>query len=209
VSSARAIVALAAAGVCLLALGVAGARTAGPAGVGLSIVVAGACCGLLLRGRGTTNRAVAAPPRAALAAPRAAPDTTLDRLQGLNPAQFEEFARLLMEASGLYRDVRRVGGSGDGGIDLTMRDPAGALCVVQCKRYRGAVGPEKVRDLLGVMARNQAREGYLITTGRVSPAAQAWSGAARLHVWDGPRLVRWAEQILGDQLGETIQRARG
>lgn len=208
-SAARAIVALAAGAVCLLALGVALSRGAWPAGVGLGIVVAGAGCGLLLRGRGPSPALPAARPPVTLATPRGAADAPLDLLKALNPAQFEEFTRLLMEASGLYRDVRRVGGSGDGGIDLTMRDPAGALCVVQCKRYRGAVGPEKVRDLLGVMARNQAREGYLITTGRVSPAAQAWSGAARLHVWDGPRLVRWAEHILGAQLEATIKRARG
>ena len=60
------------------------------------------------------------------------------------------------------------------------------------------------------MARNQAREGYLITTGRVSPAAQAWSGAARLHVWDGQR-GPWAEHILGGRKleADNKKRARG
>src|SRR5205085_956437 len=84
-------------------------------------------------------------------------------------------------------DVRRVGRSGDGGIDLVMRDHAGRLCLAQCKRYRATVPPSVVRDLYGVMVRHGAGEAYLITTGRVTAAAQAWPGAEPLHVRDAER----------------------
>ncbi len=131
----------------------------------------------------------------------------LDQLKALTPAQFEEFSRLLLLAAG-YRDVQRVGGSGDQGVDLRMADPVGNLCVVQCKRYAGSVSPAVVRELYGVMARTGAREAYLLTTGRVSAAAQAWIGDKPLRVWPADRLVRYAEQYLGDHLPTAIQAAR-
>ncbi|MDQ2808926.1 MAG: restriction endonuclease, partial [Chloroflexota bacterium] len=135
------------------------------------------------------------------------PLTPLAQLKALTPAQFEEFSRLLLLAVG-YQDVQRVGGSGDQGVDLWMRDAVGNLCVVQCKRYAGSVSPAVVRELYGVMARTGAREAYLITTGRVSHEAQAWIGDKHLHVWPADRLIRYAEQHLGDRLSATIQAAR-
>jgi restriction endonuclease len=132
----------------------------------------------------------------------------LASLQALSPAQFEEFARLLLVASGLYHDVQVVGASGDQGIDLTMRDAGGNLCVVQCKRYKGTVAPGVVRELYGVMARTGAREAYLITTGRVSSAAQAWIGAKPVHVWDAERLLTYARRYLGADFAGTIKRAQ-
>jgi hypothetical protein len=132
----------------------------------------------------------------------------LASLRALTPAQFEEFARLLLMASGLYHDVQVVGASGDQGIDLTMHDGGGNLCVVQCKRYKGTVSPRVVRELYGVMARTGAREAFLITTGRVSSGAQAWIGAKPVHVWDGQRLLDYARRYLGSELGQTINRAQ-
>jgi restriction endonuclease len=132
----------------------------------------------------------------------------LARLQALSPAQFEEFARLLLTASKLYHDVQVVGASGDQGIDLAMRDGAGNLCVVQCKRYKGSVPPNVVRELYGVLARTGASEAFLITTGRVSSAAQAWIGAKPVHVWDRERLLDYARRYLGSDLGQTIKRAQ-
>ena len=157
-------------------------------------------------------RAVPLPPARRTSRPAARPAarpvrSTLDQLKALTPAQFEEFARLLLVAAD-YRDVQRVGGSGDQGVDLRMRDPAGNLCVVQCKRYAGSVSPAVVRELYGVMARTGAREAYLLTTGRVSAAAQAWIGDKPLHVWPADRLLRYADQYLGSRLAATIQAAR-
>jgi restriction system protein len=155
------------------------------------------------------RRASLGPPLEAAMQPASAPAADpLANLQALSPAQFEEFARLLLIASGLYHDVQVVGASGDQGIDLTMRDGGGNLCVVQCKRYKGTVSPSVVRELYGVMARTGAREAFLITTGRVSSAAQAWIGAKPVHVWDAERLLAYARRYLGSDLGQTIQRAQ-
>lgn len=133
--------------------------------------------------------------------------STLEVLRSLTPTQFEEFARLLMERIG-YQQVRRVGGSSDRGIDLEMRDGAGNRCIVQCKRYKGTVPPHVVRELYGVMEHAGVREAYLLTTGRVSHDAQAWIGTRPLHVWDGERLVRYAQHYLGGDLAAIIKRAQ-
>ncbi|HUS16268.1 MAG TPA: restriction endonuclease [Chloroflexia bacterium] len=138
-----------------------------------------------------------------------APVTTLAALQALTPAQFEEFTRLLFEGSGLYRNVQRTGKSGDQGIDLQMWDGAGNLCIVQCKRYQGTVAPSAVRDLYGVMVRNGAREGFFVTTGKVSSPTKRWSPEGhRLHVWDRDELEIYARRYLGERLEETIRRVQ-
>jgi hypothetical protein len=210
-SSQRAILALAAAGVGVLGI-MLGAATWGwnfLPGAAFLVVLAlglGASFGRLrampvVRSMERTLDTTASPG----ASPAADP---LVSLQALSPAQFEEFARLLLTASGLYHDVQVVGASGDQGIDLTMRDGGGNLCVVQCKRYKGTVSPRVVRELYGVMARTGAREAFLVTTGRVSSAAQAWIGVKPVHIWDAERLLAYARRYLGSDLGATIKRAQ-
>ena len=62
------------------------------------------------------RRASLGPPLEAAMQPASAPAADpLANLQALSPAQFEEFARLLLIASGLYHDVQVVGASGDQG----------------------------------------------------------------------------------------------
>src|SRR5215213_1741075 len=59
---------------------------------------------------------------------------TLGDLLTLSPTAFEHAVADLLRALG-YRDVRRVGGSGDQGVDVACRDAAGKRVIVQCKRY--------------------------------------------------------------------------
>ena len=122
-------------------------------------------------------------------------DVILSALYALTPAAFEHFAAGLLARMG-YADVRVMGKSGDNGVDITMRNGAGELCVAQCKRYRNSVSPAIVRELLGVMTREQAAEGFLITTGKVSSHAEAWAGAHQIKVIDAPRLVYQARRYV-------------
>ena len=214
--SQRAILALAAAGVGVLGI------MLGVATWGWNFLPGAAFLVVLGLGLGASFRRLRAMPVVrpmGRASHDRAPDTTappgpppagdlLASLQALSPAQFEEFACLLLTASGLYHDVQVVGASGDQGIDLTMRDGGGNLCVVQCKRYKGTVSPSVVRELYGVMARTGAREAFLITTGRVSSTAQAWIGAKPVHIWDAERLLAYARRYLDAEFAETIKRAQ-
>lgn len=70
--------------------------------------------------------------------------------------------------------VRRVGGSGDQGIDLLLtRD--GITVAVQCKAHRIPVGPAAVRDLYGAMAHHNHREAWLLSTLGFTKGARAFA----------------------------------
>ena len=85
------------------------------------------------------------------------------------------------------------GKSGDGGIDGagTYRISLVSFPVYfQCKRYKGVVTPNIVRDFRGAMA-GRSEKGLLITTGSFTRDAQAEAvrdGAPPVELIDGDRL---------------------
>lgn len=111
-----------------------------------------------------------------------------DQLLRLTPAEFEEyvtqriFARRGLQAHNTP-DVK------DGGIDIWLTDKNGQKAVVQCKRYRNAVGEETVRDLYGTMIHNQADHAYLVTTARISDSARRFAAGKNIDLIDGTKLV--------------------
>jgi restriction system protein len=76
----------------------------------------------------------------------------------------------------------------------------------QCKRYKGTVGPDKVRDFRGAMA-GRGDKGLLITTGNFTAEATKEAtrdGAPPIDLIDGERLC---DLLKEHQLGvETTQR---
>lgn len=115
----------------------------------------------------------------------------LASLQQLDPVAFERFAGYLFWQQGYT--VFTTPNSGDQGVDLFMHKGR-QTCVVQCKRYRGTVGPAAVRDLFGVMIHNAATDAILVTSGRISPAARAWAQDKPMQLLDGSALLAWAQQ---------------
>ncbi|MFF4792780.1 restriction endonuclease [Streptomyces sp. NPDC001276] len=59
---------------------------------------------------------------------------SLDAVWAMDDRQFEEYVAELCRRDGCT-DVRRVGGAGDLGADVTGRLPDGRRVVIQCKRY--------------------------------------------------------------------------
>ncbi len=121
---------------------------------------------------------------AAAAGRRGAELRTLEGLRALPPAEFEARVAAWLERDG-WR-VERVGGPGDGGIDLLARRGKD-LAAVQCKRFAGsaAVGAGAVRDLYGAAIAAGATVALLVTTGRVTAPAKAWAG----RLSQGPRVT--------------------
>ena len=119
-------------------------------------------------------------------------------LLALAPADFEcAIAGLLADLG--YRDVERVGTSGDLGADITCKDRKGRSIVVQCKRHAPGikVGSKEVQSFIGMMAVHHGADGGIFVT--TSEFTQPGVDLARRHgVW----------LVDGTTLGELIERSR-
>ena len=133
-------------------------------------------------------------------------DYLLDALLDMSPDAFERLAqRLLREAD--FISVSVTGRSGDGGIDgvgIYRLSLISFQVFFQCKRYKGSVGPDKVRDFRGAMA-GRGDKGLLITTGTFTSEAKKEStrdGAPPIDLVDGQDLCQLLKRY---ELGVTTQ----
>lgn len=100
-----------------------------------------------------------------------------------------------MGYGGAEQRVRRIGGTGDGGVDGVIdQDPLGLDQVyVQAKRYGAdhAVGREAIQAFVGALHGNQASRGIFITTSRFASTAREYAErvSSRLILIDGKRLA--------------------
>lgn len=125
----------------------------------------------------------------------------------LTPPQFEERIQYLLRDLGWER-VERVGGSGDGGVDLRAVY-RGQRYIVQCKRYNGRVGPKYLRDLEGARHHEHADRALLVTTGHFTQQGVAWVRGKPIDLWDGRVLaVRFREQEIRRRDPERQAQAR-
>lgn len=119
----------------------------------------------------------------------------LGQLLTVSGSEFEDIVADLFRALG-YRDMIRIGGSGDLGVDLMGIDPDGLRVIVQCKRYgRGQkIGSPAVQNLMGAVVNQGADKGVFVTTSTfTAPAIQAAnSGRVAVELIDGDRLARIA-----------------
>jgi restriction system protein len=110
----------------------------------------------------------------------------------MDPTAFEHLARRLLRAAG-FVNTTVTGGAGDGGIDgvgVYRLSLVSFPVYFQCKRYKGTVGPDKVRDFRGAM-QGRGDKGLLITTGNFTAEATREAtrdGAPPIDLIDGERL---------------------
>jgi restriction system protein len=91
----------------------------------------------------------------------------------MDPTGFEHLAKRLLRAAG-FINTTVTGGAGDGGIDgvgVYRLSLVSFPVYFQCKRYKGTVGPDKVRDFRGAM-QGRGGKGLLITTGNFTGPAK-------------------------------------
>jgi HJR/Mrr/RecB family endonuclease len=121
------------------------------------------------------------------------PETPLHFLQ-LSPGQFEDFVGDLLECTGQWSDVQRIGGKGDRGADLLARDRFGRPFIAQCKRYGPGhkVVAREIRDFLGAKGLYGADEGLFVTTSSFTEEARANVGPFQhtVFLWDGEKLLQ-------------------
>jgi restriction system protein len=121
----------------------------------------------------------------------------LDTVSSVSPAFFEQLVvdlLLRMGYGGTAGAGRRIGKSGDGGVDGTIdQDPLGLDVVyVQAKRWHGSVGRPVLQAFAGSLEGNKATKGLIITTSTFSPDAIAYVGtiSKRIVLVDGQLLAR-------------------
>jgi hypothetical protein len=79
--------------------------------------------------------------------------------------------------------------AGSAGVDLLAEAPD-EVAVVQCRTYEPRpVNEQVLQDLCAAMCDLHADRAYLVTTGRLTPTAEAWAAGKPLTVWDGQYLA--------------------
>ncbi|GAA1195130.1 hypothetical protein GCM10009608_33220 [Pseudonocardia alaniniphila] len=120
-------------------------------------------------------------------------------LLAMNPYEFERLVRDLFAKMGY--DTWRTESSRDDGIDAvaTKSDPHMPVeCIVQAKRFRGAVAPKEVQALMGAMAEKPtATHGYLVTTSWLSPRSRQRARSQRIHTIERNQLASMIKKLLG------------
>jgi restriction system protein len=123
----------------------------------------------------------------------------LDVLYNISPAAFERLIQRILRESGFFQ-VEVTGKAGDGGIDgkgiVRVNGILSFHVIFQCKRYRGSVTPNQIRDFRGAM-QGRADKGLVITTGTFTREAikeATRDGAPPIDLIDG--------EVLCDKLRE-------
>lgn len=129
----------------------------------------------------------------------------------MQPDAFERLVQRLLRESGFVQ-VEVTGKSGDGGIDGKGIMRVGGLLsfhvIFQCKRCKGSVGSNVVRDFRGAMV-GRADKGLLITTGNFTRDAEREAtrdGAPAIDLIDGEAL---ADKLKELELGVTTRLVTG
>lgn len=136
-------------------------------------------------------------------------DRLLQRMQSIDPAAFERLSQRLLRESGFTR-VEVSGKSGDGGIDgvgVLRVNLVSFHVLFQCKRWKGSVGAEVVRNFRGAM-QGRADKGLIITTGTFTAEARrdaTRDGAPAIDLIDGEALCILLKDL---SLGVIVREVR-
>lgn len=127
-------------------------------------------------------------------------DELLETLLSMDATAFERLIQRVLRESGFVQ-VEVTGRSGDGGIDgkgiMRLGSLLGFKVFFQAKRYKGSVGPDKVRDFRGAMV-GRADKGLLVTTGTFTKEATkeaSRDGAPPIDLIDGESLANLLKKL--------------
>lgn len=136
----------------------------------------------------------------------------LEQLQKISPIFFERLIVNLMRAMGYGFDEesgRRIGGSGDGGIDGEIYEDKLGLdrILLQAKRYApgSSIGSPQIREFIGSLDVQGVSKGVFVTTSSFTESAQKTirAGGKRIILIDGARL---ADLMIEHGVGVRVER---
>ena len=128
-----------------------------------------------------------------------AANRTKESIRELGWEEFEELIEAHYRRFGF--SVRREGGGGaDGGVDLRITKPGNQTYLVQCKQWRTRrVGVKVVRELFGVVAKEHATGGIVVTAGSFTREAEEFANGVAVELVDGNRLQDMMRDLPGRQ----------
>ena len=95
-------------------------------------------------------------------------------------------------------------GSGDDGVDI-WAEKDGDRIAIQCKRYRGAVGPSVVRELYGVLMHLEADRGIVATTGYFTEGAIGFVEDKPIELWTLDEILQLPTAVQKAPLGQAAE----
>jgi restriction system protein len=118
----------------------------------------------------------------------------------LSPSAFERLVQRLLREKG-FSQVEVTGRSGDGGIDgrgiAKINGILSFHIIFQCKRYKGKVSSNEIRDFRGSMV-GRTDKGLFITTGSFTRDAileATRDGAPTIDLMDGEKLAEKLKEL--------------
>lgn len=132
----------------------------------------------------------------------------LERLLQVSPTYFETVVLDLLHKMGYgasRKDLQRVGGSGDAGIDgVISLDKLGLEKVyVQAKRWKDTVSRPEIQAFYGALAGQRANKGVFLTTSSfTSQAVDFARSVERIVLVDGQRL---AQLMIEHEVGVSLK----
>jgi len=127
-------------------------------------------------------------------------DEMLEELLKIKPDAFEKLCQRILREAGFIQ-VEVTGRSGDGGIDGRGIIKIGGMLsfhvIFQCKRYRGSVSAQQIRDFRGAMV-GRADKGLFITTGTFTRDARheaSRDGAPPIDLIEGTELAEKMKEL--------------
>lgn len=125
----------------------------------------------------------------------------LETIRSLHWSDFELMVGEAFRRQG-YSIEERGGATPDGGVDLVLRRN-GEKTIVQCKQWRmEQVGVNVVRELLGVVVAESAKNGILVCSGSFTDSAVKFARRNAIELIDGKAL----ENLVFQAVRETERR---
>ncbi len=115
---------------------------------------------------------------------------SLDKLRALSWHQFELLVAESYRKEG-YAVTETGGSKPDGGVDLVATSSHGQRLLIQCKHWKSSkVGVKIVREMLGVLAKEQAAKVVIVATGTYTQEAIKFAQGQPIELIDGPSLLK-------------------
>lgn len=120
-------------------------------------------------------------------------------LASLSWGEFEHLVRDLFEKefANTTAEVKITRASRDGGVDVMVLDTdavRGGKTMIQAKHYSKPVGVNAVRELYGVVIKERAIKGILVTTSHFTAAARVEADNMPITLIDQPELIGLLEK---------------